>query len=314
MKQWTVAVVAMVLWLSLGVCVQSEAVEGDATRPVAEAKRYPARQFNSKLTFWVWAVIDGGTHYLGATPSEKPLQIPACELWWVGPERLTAEVAAEIKSQAVPGLDLGSTQVTDEELADLKGLTGLQNLNLNFTKVSDQGLVQLNDLAGLQNLNLASTHVTDAGVAQIKGLTQLQSLNLSSTKVTDVGLAHLKGLTRLQTLDLYSTNVTNVGLADLKGLTRLQLLDLTLTEVTDAGLTHLKGLKELYAIFSTGRFTFKTIEHEVDRDELVRQVQYVTTKQLADMKNHNYLKVVLINHKRPDKQGTRDAKGPVEGY
>jgi hypothetical protein len=135
------------------------------------------------------------------------------------------------------------SHVTDQQLsglADLQGLTGLQELNLwGCVQVTDAGLAHLRGLTGLRQLDLAGcVQVTDAGLAQLRGLTGLQLLYLSLCgRVTDAGLAHLGGLTGLQLLDLEQCKqVTDAGLAHLRGLTGLQQLDLTeCKQVTDAG-------------------------------------------------------------------------------
>jgi hypothetical protein len=75
-------------------------------------------------------------------------------------------VAANLES--LRGLDLWDTSVTDSDLANLKGLTGLQHLGLRGTLVTDMGLPNLKGLATLQVLDLTGTHVTDAGVTALQ--------------------------------------------------------------------------------------------------------------------------------------------------
>jgi Leucine-rich repeat (LRR) protein len=193
----------------------------------AAAKRYPARQFNSRLPFSVKADVegDGRTRHIGKTPADRPLEIPACEGWWVVAREITNETVAEIEAQSIPGLQLPS-RAKDAGLAFLKGLTGLRILSLDDTKVTDGGLKHLKGLKGLQSLDLAHTRVTDVGLTHVRGLTGLRSLYLFNTKVTDAGLKHLRALTRLQKLSLGGTKVTDAGLAHLRSLSRLRTLHL----------------------------------------------------------------------------------------
>jgi hypothetical protein len=174
----------------------------------AAGKRFPARQFSSKVPLDVYVRVNSSDvptpftelQPIGRTPTDKPLEIPACDAWWVSPAGAPlADVVKEVQAQALPGLALPGS-ATNDDLAFLKGLTGLQSLVLTGTKVTDAGLAQIKGLTGLQTLYLRETQVTDAGLEQLKGLTGLQALDLSGTRVTDAGLAHLKGLTGLQTL------------------------------------------------------------------------------------------------------------------
>ena len=132
--------------------------------------------------------------------------------WAAEPKAEEAKAIAEIKKiggwvfvdekspdKPAISVQLGSSDVTDAGLVNIKGLTTLRWLQLRNTKVTDSGLVHLEGLTKLQSLDLLNTNVTDAGLVHLKGLTQLQSLDLRSTAVTDAGLDNLRGL--LQQVD-----------------------------------------------------------------------------------------------------------------
>ena len=131
-------------------------------------------------------------------------------------EKLGGKVIVDEKSQAVIGVSLRKTEVTDAGLVHLKGLTNLEELDLGKTKVTDAGLEHLQGLTKLQWLSLQDTKVTAAGLVHLEGLTKLQWVGLAETKVTDAGLAHLKKLTKLQSLYLGETQVTNEGVKKLQ--------------------------------------------------------------------------------------------------
>ncbi len=161
---------------------------------------------------------------------------------WLG------RVLGEHFFSAVRIVYLADTQVTDERLRQLQGLTYLEELQLRGPQVTNAGLKHLGGLIRLQWLDLSKTRVTDAGLEHLKGLYQLQSLDLSHTQITDAGLEHLKGLTQLQELELDSDEVTEAGLKHLRRLAQLTRLNLGGTQVTDAGLEHLKGLTQLESL------------------------------------------------------------------
>ena len=131
--------------------------------------------------------------------------------------------------------------VTDAGLANLKGLTQLQQLHLAAPNVTDAGLENLQGLTQLETLVLMDARVTDAGLENLNRLTRLQSLSLARTNVTDAGLVHLKGLTKLQYLGLWNTKVSGVGLANLKGMSQLRVLELWgVNKVSDAAVKDLQ--------------------------------------------------------------------------
>jgi WD40 repeat protein len=139
----------------------------------------------------------------------------------------------------------GRREVTDADLARLRGLTNLQSLLLWRTSVTDAGLDHLQGLAGLQILDLRATRITASGLAKLKGLTALRSLTLQETQVTDDGLVHLQGLKQLYQLHLGGNGITDAGMVHLKGMTHLTQLNLIGAQLTDAGLEHLQAMKNL---------------------------------------------------------------------
>ena len=136
-------------------------------------------------------------------------------------------------------------KASDDVLAPIAQLDGLEDLDLHGPSITDAGLVHLERLTRLNALTLFTQQVTDAGLAHLKGLTGLERLVLSNTKITDAGLANLEAMSRLQTLQILQTPITDAGLVHLKGLTRLENLSLARDQITDAGLEHLSGLKSL---------------------------------------------------------------------
>src|SRR3569623_833341 len=63
--------------------------------------------------------------------------------------------------------------ITDDDLARLEGLQGLEKLTLDGSRIGDKGLAHLAKARSLKSLSLNSTHVTDAGIAELKQLHHL---------------------------------------------------------------------------------------------------------------------------------------------
>ena len=114
----------------------------------------------------------------------------------------------------------------DRELISIGRLSQVWSLRLDFPPVTDNGLAHLEGLTGLERLYLPFTKVSDAGLVHLKGLTDLRQLSLRGDAITDEGLTHLKELTNLEFLDLDKTRVNGKGLAQLKALKRLARLSL----------------------------------------------------------------------------------------
>jgi hypothetical protein len=143
-----------------------------AGSPAAEEKAQP-RTFNSTVAFDVFAVT-GKNDYrndyqgVGRTPSERPLTIPPCRWWFVEPLPPVdmGKVRQEVEAQGIQGLRL--RDVTDADVEQLKGLTGLQYLDVVGPRVTSAGLDYLKGLTGLRELLVWGTKVTDAGVRKLK--------------------------------------------------------------------------------------------------------------------------------------------------
>ena len=145
-------------------------------------------------------------------------------------EPVPQEKLAKLQEKGAVAMQLGQTsplvrvdfqlvgdEVTDATLSELAELAPqLTWLNLATTKVTDEGLAQLAPLTKLTSLHLEKTGITDAGLAHLSGLENLQYLNLYGTQVSDAGLAHLKDLKQLRRLYVWQTQVTQEGAASLK--------------------------------------------------------------------------------------------------
>jgi hypothetical protein len=147
---------------------------------------------------------------------------------------------------------LQGTQVTDEGMRHISGMSGLDELYIwDATEVSDAGVAHLKDLGRLRKIHISRSKIGDASLGTLGGLPRLEDMALQGNHFTDAGLALLKRSTNLKRLwiGLGETKITDAGMAHLSGLTNLELLDLQGTEVTERGLDHLKTLKKLTVLW-----------------------------------------------------------------
>jgi hypothetical protein len=87
----------------------------------------------------------------------------------LGWRHLPVAIMTEVgKLSELVALDLYSTTVTDEGLAQLKDLQNLKSMGLGGTPITDQGLVHLEKLPSLQWLWLSKNVVTEEAVNRLK--------------------------------------------------------------------------------------------------------------------------------------------------
>jgi hypothetical protein len=90
-------------------------------------------------------------------------------------------------------LQMANSEVTDETLKYLKGMSKLRELDLNDTQVTDGGLKYLTELPNLQQLRLRNTTITDDGFTKnLAPMASLRRVELTGTKVTGKTLREWK--------------------------------------------------------------------------------------------------------------------------
>lgn len=155
---------------------------------------------------------------LRGTPLEPLLRLfstkrAAAGLVVEGKPATDADIAEFVAAlPTIEQIDVSSTLIGDEALAEIGKLPALFLVAARHTKVSDAGVKSLAGRSGLCIVDLAGTHITDAALADLATLPRLCRLSVAGTSVTDAGLAQLQGPTLLM-LDVTDTQVTDAGVA-----------------------------------------------------------------------------------------------------
>ena len=159
----------------------------------------------------------------------------------------TVTIGGEEYSTALTELDLGSQNLTDEEIEPLKEMVNLTHLDLRQNQLTD--LSPLAGLTQLKSLELRGNNLSD--LSPLSGLTELEELRLggSGTGLDNPGitdLSPLAGLTKLQYLTL-PRQASIRDLSPLAGLTNLKsfTLDGVASENTGTQITDLSALSNL---------------------------------------------------------------------
>ena len=153
---------------------------------------------------------------------------------------------------SVRTLQIGGQQVTDENLAYVGEMTGLEELCIEWAfHLTDKGFLHLSGLKRLPILDIGKSKMTDASLEAIRKLTNLEQLRIGGEGFSDRGLQKLRGLTRLKYLSLGegSHSISDAGLSFLRNMKELELLDLRGWRVSDDGIATLRELSNLKTIY-----------------------------------------------------------------
>src|SRR3989304_10233597 len=95
-------------------------------------------------------------------------------------------------------LDVSASDTSLTPLANLSSdaLWGLVSTFSRPKKLTDPDVAQLAGLTGLRRLSLWGWEITDAGLESLKGMATLGLLDIHSGRIAGVGLAYLTGLAR----------------------------------------------------------------------------------------------------------------------
>lgn len=175
--------------------------------------------------------LAAANHVLANLPKRKEGSVAEADAPKVDPamEKLVKETIGQVEksgaslmaiAQDTPELRFSALNVskefTDEKLAELKPVASqIQWMDLARTQVTDQGLAHVSGMTNLTRLHLENTRVGDAGLDSLKGLARLEYLNLYGTQVGDAGLAKLSGLKNLKKVFVWQSKVTDAGAAKL---------------------------------------------------------------------------------------------------
>lgn len=114
-------------------------------------------------------------------------------------------------------LDLNETAFGSDAMANLVPFTNLETLELWFARITDDDLAQLAGMTKLKSLNLEQcTRVTSAGMDHLLKLPALEVLNLKQTRVEDEALDVLAKCSKLKELDLRNTSIGDEALEKFK--------------------------------------------------------------------------------------------------
>lgn len=102
-------------------------------------------------------------------------------------------------------------EVSDELLSSLEVLYRLDQLTFWKTDLTEEQLKQVAGLTHLKDFGMVSSRLDDAALRHLSNLQRLETLTLESENIGDEGIRSLRSLNSLRRLWLYNTNVTQDG-------------------------------------------------------------------------------------------------------
>ena len=133
-------------------------------------------------------------------------------------------------------LNLAATDITEADLAELRGLDNLEQLDLAGLQITDAGISEIIRHRRLTSLDLSSTQVGDFRIQRLWQLPNLTTIRLCGSRITDSDLQGIGALDKLSVLELSDNGITDQALRELVRLKSLRTLDLSYTKITDHGL------------------------------------------------------------------------------
>jgi len=257
---------------------------------VLEARRSPARHFESPNELEVYVQPPAGEARLVGTTTAGGVEVPEARFWWVRPRpiALTEEVARDLAARSVTGLSLATAKigsadqlahlvdlpdltylalpscsgVDDECLKSIARCTDLESLDLSGRKRFRRGgLKALAALPRLVRLDLSrAAQLQAADLAPLGSFSRLAHLSLASNECRGPWLKHLAGLNELRSLDLRAVkNLSGKAFRSLPSLPNLLRLNVRETGVTSPGLSALRQAPRLRSLTLTGPYQAKAL-------------------------------------------------------
>ena len=137
--------------------------------------------FSAMLAGLPLALNSAMTHFVSLGPLETMVSGER-HLTLTGWDQKDYSVITKCENAIV--LQMANSDVTDETLAFLSGLTQLRELDLSNTQVTDAGLATIAKLPNLRDLRLARTSITDEGFrTHLYEKKDLMNLDLTGTAI-----------------------------------------------------------------------------------------------------------------------------------
>ncbi len=250
-KLWTVAILLSVANLTSSLS-SGEANEIKDLRPVIRTINFP-KNYSLGILYIVPFKPEDLTAYpqqaIKRQKAQGDVQVRDKGLAMLTGSYQLAEnmsILKNLKADDLQVLDMYRTDITDKDITNISGLSGLVGIQLDDTEVGDDSLNTICRLPNLKFISLSSTQVTGATIGKLATLKHLRRFELGHNVLKKEYLSELIKLRKIERLGLQGCQINDKDLdviGKLDNLTSLLLLENT--QITDLGLKKLAGLKKL---------------------------------------------------------------------
>jgi Leucine-rich repeat (LRR) protein len=176
---------------------------------------------------------------------QEILVFPRLESLTVEGPSITHMLAPQMaRLSALSSLAMRNTLITNEGLAELKGLRSLKVIDLRLSPLlTDAALDILADMPQLRAVRLSGVNITDRGVAALLKLPELNELDVRNCRgVTQAGIGQLVGKQSLRSLKVGGMAIDDEALRVVGRMVQLNTLSVDNCAITDAGVAQLGDL------------------------------------------------------------------------
>ena len=161
---------------------------------------------------------------------------------------------AHITSLPIQLLGLQGTPISDKAIRYILMIPTLDTLEIGDTDVTDEDLKQLSESRSIRHISLSvGKRITNAGIRHISKMTQLVSLELDdSTSVDGRCIAYLTDLKNLNRLNLEGASLTEDDLRHLASFKHLRKLNLSNCQLSDSSLDEVTKVRSLQVLNLAG--------------------------------------------------------------
>ena len=213
--------------------------KGNSPRPSANRGRLPAPPRGGCSMVRVFPLVSGVVLLLAGC-SHRP----------AAPPSFAAQVAAV--RAGTSRVVVSGEQVTDQQFAQLQGLSQVEQLELTSAPLTDAIAGDLATLRGLRRLRLEPAELGDLAADAIGTLPLLETLNLPQARISDEGLRSWVRLPNLILLRIGGSRFTDQALATIGAMKHLRFLHLLNARLTETGLGHLHQMHQLESFYVDG--------------------------------------------------------------
>lgn len=155
-----------------------------------------------------------------------------------------------VKAPKLLSIDLRNVDnLNDKLIAPLQKLKNLEQVLIDNTDVGNEGLSYLAGLTKMQDLSMPSTLVTGAGLVHIAPMTALKRLSIGHLKLDDASLTNLIHLSQVCSLKIDSSGISDAGLKSIGKMQSLNELNISRNKrITDHGMSYLTTLRHLKSL------------------------------------------------------------------